>query len=162
VATDPVQFTIAPPNKTVFGGPTAGGTGNIAQLAVSPDGRHIAFVAGAPSAFQIWLRPVASADARPMPGTEGSAFPFWSHDSRSIAFFAGGKLKKVAIAGGPPVVLSDVPDGLRGFGGSWSRDNVIVFGSVRAGVFRVSSAGGVPTAVTTLAEGEDSVAALSP
>ena len=152
VATDPVQFTIAPPEKTVFGGPAAGGTGNLAQLAVSPDGRNIAFVAGAPSAFQIWLRPVASADARPMPGTEGSAFPFWSHDSRSIAFFAGGKLKKVAIAGGPPVVLADVAGGL---GGSWSRDNVILFGSVRSGVFRVSSAGGVPTAVTTLAEGED-------
>ena len=152
VATDPVQFTIAPPEKTVFGGPAAGGTGINAQLAISPDGHHIAFVAGAPSAFQLWLRPVASADARPLPGTEGSAFPFWSHDSRSIAFFAGGKLKKVAIAGGPPVVLADAAGGL---GGSWSRDDVIVFGSVRAGLFRVSSASGVPTAVTTLAEGED-------
>ncbi len=151
-ASDPVHFSIAPPEKTVFGGPAAGGTGINAQLAISPDGRHIAFVAGAPSTFQLWLRPVASADARPLPGTEGSAFPFWSHDSRSIAFFAGGKLKKVAIAGGPPVVLADAAGGL---GGSWSRDDVIVFGSVRAGLFRVSSASGVPTAVTTLAEGED-------
>jgi hypothetical protein len=47
------------------------------------------FVAGAQSAFQLWLRPLASAEARPIQGTEGAAFPFWSHDSRFIAFFAG-------------------------------------------------------------------------
>ena len=151
-ASEPVQFTIAPPENTVFRGPAAGGTGTIAQLAVSPDGRNIAFVAGAQGEFQLWLRPVASADARAIQGTEGAAFPFWSHDSRFIAFFAGGKLKKVAIAGGPPIVVADAADGAGG--GSWSRDNVIVFGTVRSGVFRVPSAGGVPTAVTTLADGE--------
>ena len=70
-ASDLVQFTIAPPENTVFGGPAAGGTGTIAQLAVSPDGRNIAFVAGAQSAFQLWLRPVASADARPIAGNRG-------------------------------------------------------------------------------------------
>jgi len=150
-APDPVQFTMAPPENTSFGGPAAGGTGTIAQLAVSPDGRNIAFVAGAQSEFQLWLRPVASADARAIQGTEGAAFPFWSHDSRYIAFFAGGKLKKVAIAGGPPTVVADAADG---GGGSWSRDNVIVFGTMRSGVFRVPGAGGVPAAVTTLADGE--------
>jgi eukaryotic-like serine/threonine-protein kinase len=150
-ASDPVQFTIAPPENTIFGGPAAGGTGAIAQLAVSPDGRNIVFVAGAQREFQLWLRPVASADARPIQGTEGAAFPFWSHDSRFIAFFAGGKLKKVAIAGGPPIVVADAADG---GGGSWNRDNVILFGSVRSGVSRVPSAGGVPAAVTTLADGE--------
>ena len=152
LAPDLVQFTVAPPEKTVFGGPAAGGTGRAAQLAISPDGRNIVFVAGAPSVFQIWLRPVASAEARPIPGTEGGAFPFWSPDSQFVAFFAGGKLKKVAIAGGPPVVVADAAGGL---GGSWNRDNVIVFGSLRAGVFRVPSSGGVPTAVTALADGED-------
>ena len=68
-------------------------------------GRSRVFVARAQSAFQLWQRPVASAEARPMQGTEGAAFPFWSHDSRFIAFFEGGKLKKVAIAGGPPVLV---------------------------------------------------------
>ena len=111
LAPDLVQFTIAPPENTSFGGPAAGGTGNNAQLAISPDGRNIVFVAGAQSAFQIWLRPVASAEARPIQGTEGGAFPFWSPDSRFIAFFAGGKLKKVAIAGGPPIVLADAAAG---------------------------------------------------
>jgi Tol biopolymer transport system component len=151
-ASDAVQFTVPPPDKMALGGPAAGGTGSAAQLAISPDGRNIAFVAGAQSAFTIWLRPMASADARPIQGTEGATFPFWSPDGRFIAFFAGGKLKKVAIAGGPPVPVADTE---RGLGGSWSRDNVIVFGSVRGGVFRVSSAGGVPAAVTALADGED-------
>jgi eukaryotic-like serine/threonine-protein kinase len=152
-ASDPVQFSIAAPEKTVFGGPAAGGTGRAAQLAISPDGRTIVFVAGAQSAFQIWLRPVASGEARPIQGTEGGAFPFWSPDSQFVAFFAGGKLKKVAIAGGPPVELSDAATGR---GGSWSRDNVIVFDrAIGSGLFRVSSGGGVPTPVTALADGED-------
>ena len=84
-------------------------------------------MAGAQGEFQLWLRPVASADGRAIEGTEGAAFPFWSHDSRFIAFFAGGKLKKVAITGGPPIVVADAADG---GGGSWSRDNVIVFAEV--------------------------------
>ena len=120
----PTQFTIAPPENTSFGGPPGGGTGVATQVAVSPDGRNIVFVAGAPPAYQIWLRPVAALAARPIPGTEGGTFPFWSPDSRFIGFFAGGKLKKVAIAGGPPIVLCDAPAGR---GGSWSRDNVLLF-----------------------------------
>jgi len=149
---DLVQFTIAPPENMAFGGPPAGGTGLIPQLAVSPDGRQIVFVAAAQSALRIWLRPVGSARAQPLEGTEGAAFPFWSPDSRFIAFFAGAKLKKVPIAGGPPLVVADAAAAM---GGSWSRDNVIVFGSVRTGMFRVPSAGGVPTALTTLSDGED-------
>jgi Tol biopolymer transport system component len=155
-ASDPVHFTIAPPENTSFGGPVAGGTGTAAQLAVSPDGRNIVFVAGAESAYQIWLRPVAALGATPIPGTEGGTFPFWSPDSRFIGFFSAGKLKKVQIAGGPPIVLCDAPFGR---GGSWSRDNVILFapGFGAAGLRRVSSAGGVPTVVTTIdpTTGED-------
>jgi Tol biopolymer transport system component len=152
-APEVVQFTITPPENMLFGGPAAGGTGSSAQLAVSPDGRHIVFVAGARSVFQIWLRPVASAEARPIQGTEGAAFPFWSPDSRFIAFFADDKLKRVAIDGGPPIVLADAPAGR---GGSWSRDNVIVFDrAVGSGLFRVPGGGGTPTVVTMLADGED-------
>ena len=148
----PVRFTIAPPDDASFGGPVAGGTGIAPQVAVSPDGQHVVFVARTQSTYQLWLRPVATLAARPLPGTEGSAFPFWSPDSRFIGFFAAGKLKKVAIAGGPPVVLCDAPSGR---GGSWNRDNVIVFapsgiGTVPAGLQRVSAGGGVPIAATTL------------
>jgi eukaryotic-like serine/threonine-protein kinase len=152
-AVEPVEFTIAPPGGTSFGGRAAGGTGSVPQLAVSPDGRYIAFVSGVRSEYQLWLRPVGSLDAKPLPGTEGSAFPFWSPDSTDIAFFAGGKLKKIAVDGGPPVTLADAPAGR---GGSWSRDNVIVFDQkLGSGLFRVPSSGGVPAAVTTLADGED-------
>ena len=152
LALDLVQFTIAPPENMAFGGPSGGGTGTAAQLAISPDGRYVVFVAGAPSAFHIWLRPLASGEARRIEGTEGSRFPFWSPDSQFIGFVAGAKLKKVAIAGGPPIELAD---GKAGTGGSWNRDNVILFGSSGSGLSRVSGAGGVPSAVTTLADGED-------
>jgi serine/threonine protein kinase/Tol biopolymer transport system component len=153
--TNATQFTILAPDKTSFGGPPGPGTGGGTQVAVSPDGRNIVFVAGARPAFQIWLRPVATLAATPIPGTEGGSFPFWSPDSRFIGFFAAGKLKKVALGGGPPIVLCDAFDAR---GGSWSRDNVILFAPVRpAGLLRVSSAGGTPTGVTTIAPptGED-------
>ena len=148
----PVQFTIAPPENTSFGGPPGGGTGNAPHLAVSPDGQHVVFVARAQSTFQLWLRPIATLAARAIPGSEGGAFPFWSPDSRFIGFFADGKLKKVAIAGGPPVTLCDAASGR---GGSWSRDNIIVFspsgiGTGHSGLLRVSSGGGAPTAASTI------------
>ena len=144
------QFTIAPPENTSFGGPGGGGTGNATQLAISPDGRHIVFVAGGQNEYQIWLRSLASVTITPIPGTEGGAFPFWSPDSRFIGFFADGKLKKVPIGGGPPVVLCDTQQ--NGRGGSWSRDNIILFspGTPGAGLMRVSSAGGTPAAATTI------------
>jgi Tol biopolymer transport system component len=151
----PVTFAIAPPENTAFGGPVGGGTGTATQVAVSPDGRNIAFVAGSRGAYQIYLRPVASRAARVIPGTEGGNFPFWSPDSRFIGFFAGSKLKKVEIGGGgSPIVLCDAP-GDYSRGGSWSRDNVILFApgevgnsSGRESLWRVSSAGGVPAIVT--------------
>ena len=115
-AAGPVQFTIAPPENASFGGPSRPGGGTATQLAVSPDGRHIVFVARATTAYQIWLRPVATLEATPIQGTDGGTFPFWSPDSRSIGFFADGKLKRVQIAGGPPIVLADAPAGTAGVG----------------------------------------------
>jgi eukaryotic-like serine/threonine-protein kinase len=155
-AAAPAQFAIAPPEDASFGGPSRGGSGTATQLAVSPDGRHIVFVAHAATAYQIWLRSIATLEATPIQGTDGGVFPFWSPDSRSIGFFADGKLKTVQIAGGPPIVLTDAPFGT---GGSWSRDNVILFapGPSQTGLLRVSSAGGIPTVATTLDKttGED-------
>jgi serine/threonine protein kinase/Tol biopolymer transport system component len=156
-AAGPIQFLILPPKDTSFGTLLGGGTGVATQLAVSPDGRHVVFVGRMESTYQLWLRPLDSLAASPIPGTDGAAFPFWSPDSRFIGFFAAGKLKKVQIAGGPPVVLCDASSGR---GGTWSRDNVIVFtpNVTATGLMRVSAAGGVPTAVTSLnpATGETS------
>jgi eukaryotic-like serine/threonine-protein kinase len=143
----PAQFTIVPPDNTSFGGPARGGSGSATQVAISPDGRNIVFVAGTPVAYRIWLRPVGTLEAKPIAGTEGGTFPFWSPDSQSIGFFAAGKLKRVAIAGGTPIVLCDAPGGL---GGSWSRDNVILASlSYSSGLARVSGAGGATAIVTT-------------
>jgi Tol biopolymer transport system component len=147
-ASGPVRFTIAAPPEASFGGPLAGGTGAATQLATSPDGRSLAFVAGDPPAYQIWLRPMSNLESAAIPGTEGGTFPFWSPDSRFIGFFADGKLKKVEISTGQVSVLCDAPSGR---GGTWSRDDVIVFApSNQRGtrLMRVSSAGGQPMSVT--------------
>ena len=152
----PARFTIAPPENASFGGPRRGGSGAATQLAVSPDGRQVVFVARTRSTYQIWRRPVAALAATPIQGTEGGSFPFWSPDSRSIGFFSDGKLKTVQVAGGPANVLADAPSGS---GGSWSRGGVILFapGGARSGILQVSSAGGATSIATALdrASGED-------
>jgi Tol biopolymer transport system component len=142
-----IQFTIAPPDNTTFAAPPGGGTGFATQAAVSPDGRSVVFVGSTQNRFQLWLRPLASVASRPIPGTEDGAFPFWSPDSRYIGFFANGKLKKVLAAGGPPTVLCDA---VSGRGGTWNRDNVIVFAPTVGILQRVSGAGGVPQPASEL------------
>jgi eukaryotic-like serine/threonine-protein kinase len=146
-----IQFTIPSPENTQFGGPPGAGMGQVPQAAVSPDGRAIVFVARGNQAqsagYQLWLRPIGVADARVLPGTDGAAFPFWSPDSQSIGFFAGGKLKRVPVSGGPPVELCSAGVGR----GTWSRDNVILLsiGGLQ-GLHRVSAAGGVPVPVSVV------------
>jgi eukaryotic-like serine/threonine-protein kinase len=158
-AADAIQFTIPAPENTLFGGVGGGGTGVAAQLAVSPDGRHVVFMANGQNGWQLWLRPLAGTESRTLPGTEEAAFPFWSPDSRFVAFFAGGKLKKVQISGGPPIPLCDAG---RGLGGTWSRDNIILFSTAPesggSGIRRVSAAGGPTVAASVLdtASGETS------
>jgi Tol biopolymer transport system component len=116
------------------------------QIAISPDGHWIAYVAAErhkPS--QIWLRPLDNRETKPLDGTVGAQFPFWSPDSRYLAFFAEGKLKKIAIAGGSAQVLADAPAGR---GGTWSSENVILY-SPRPNslVNRIAATGGTPTTV---------------
>jgi Tol biopolymer transport system component len=147
-APDPVQFAISPPAAATFGAPSGGGTGLATQVSVSPDGKMIVFGAGGAGRFQLYVRPLAALDARPLPGTEDGAFPFWSPDSRQIGFFSHGKLQKVSVAGGAPFMLCDAPAGR---GGTWNRDNVIVFTpSTQGALQRVSAAGGIPAPASTL------------
>jgi serine/threonine-protein kinase len=128
------RFVIPAPDKAAF----------YQEPVLSPDGRRVAFAAtGQDGRRLLWVRSFESLDARPLSGTEEASFPFWSPDSRLLAFSASGKLKKIEVAGGPPQTLCDVPLAL---GGAWNREGVILFGNIAGGLRRVSSAGGVPTA----------------
>jgi Tol biopolymer transport system component len=108
---------------------------------ISPDGRKLAFVLNPKQ--QIWIRPIDSLTATPLAGSEGAALDvFWSPDSRSLGFFAQGKVRKIGVDGGPPQTLCSVSGGR---GGSWSRDGVIVFGQLTGPLLQVSASGGEPS-----------------
>jgi Tol biopolymer transport system component len=145
VPTLPVRAALLPPENVSFDFSGAA-TGS---LSISPDGRLVTFVAGGPGGeSQLWVRPLGEKSARPLPGTAGAAFPFWSPDGRFVAFFAEGKLKKVDVSGAPPIILCDA---FNGRSGSWNRDGVIIFSpDSTVAVYRVSSGGGSATPVTTL------------
>jgi eukaryotic-like serine/threonine-protein kinase len=144
---EPVRFSVNPPEKTVFSGPP-NLTVPVPQFALSPDGRSMVFVANSSGADPvIWMRNIDQVTARPLPGTEHAQSPFWSPDGRWLGFFAEGKLKKIPVAGGPVQVLTDVADA---FGGSWGADGSIIFGKLSSAIFRVSSGGGIVTTVTKM------------
>jgi eukaryotic-like serine/threonine-protein kinase len=133
------QFVLLPPEKAAFG-PNGG------QPAISPDGRQIVFTATDARGTLLWLRPLDSLDARPLAGTEGAELPFWSPDSRSIAFFAHGKLLRMDLDGGPPQAIAESAS--LPLGGAWSRDGVIAFTPRVGSLYRVPASGGEGTAIT--------------
>jgi serine/threonine protein kinase len=128
-------------------------TSDLVSFALSPDGKQIVYVASGDGVSRLWLRPLASATAQPLTGTEGASYPFWSPDSKSIGFFAGGQLKRLDIGAGPPQVLATASNGR---GGAWNADGIILFapsgGSTAASqLFRVAATGGgEPIPVTKL------------
>jgi Tol biopolymer transport system component/tRNA A-37 threonylcarbamoyl transferase component Bud32 len=127
-------------------------------FAIAPDGRKVAFSAfGADGVPRIWIRDLASPAARPLANLQtplGLYALFWSPDSRFLAVQSDGKLKKVDVAGGGAQEICDAPGTV--FGGSWSRDDVILFGSGQAGsIMRVPSTGGTPARVATRAKEEN-------
>jgi serine/threonine-protein kinase len=124
--------------------------------ALSPDGATFAFVGmrGTTGNPQIFVRRLDELRATPLPGTDDAHGPFFSPDGRWLAFFAGGKLKKVAVGGGAVVTIANA---LNARGGTWTDDGSIVFAAETFGVLsRVSSGGGNPEPATTLAAGETS------
>ena len=146
----PVRFQVTPPGKAT----TFSATANF--LALSPDGRHLAFVsandAGTPV---LWVRSLTR--SKPViAGTEGARQPFWSPDSLSIAYFAFGTLRKVAASGGPQQMLSEAP--AVPTGGAWGREGVILFSNLTGPITRVPATGGERSTATRVnqAEREDS------
>ncbi len=120
-------------------------------LSLSPDGRHMTFsLRGGDGDDLLWIRSLDSLAARPLPGTKGATWPFWSPDSRFIAFFADGKLKKIDLVGSPAVSISDAIDGRSG---AWNAEGEIVFAPTTVSpIHRVASAGGPSSPVTKLDE----------
>jgi Tol biopolymer transport system component len=134
-----LRYQIPPPGTTVA-----------QHMALSPDGRNLAFLANNGGPTQVWVRAMDTLETRPLAGTEEATYPFWSPDGAYLGFFTQGKLKKIAIAGGPPQTLCDATNGR---GGTWNRDGVILFSPGPASViFRVHAAGGIPSPVTKLPE----------
>jgi serine/threonine-protein kinase len=145
----PARFAIVPPaaqplNLSGFG----------RDVAISPDGTHIAYVGGT-SRVQVMLRAIDSLDAVPLASTAAAATltsrprePFFSPDGRWIAFFAGFSLKKVALSGGPALTICGIRNNPRG--GSWGGDNTIVFAMADSstGLLEVSADGGEPKVLT--------------
>jgi serine/threonine protein kinase/Tol biopolymer transport system component len=134
-----VRMEIPAPEKTLFDN----------ALLLSPDGRKLAFTTGPSSegGRQIWVRSLDTVQARRVAPWSSNPVPFWSPDSRFIAYQQDGKLKKVDITGGQPTTLSDAPTGFGG--GAWSHD-IIVLGDRVGGLLQVPAGGGVPTPLTTL------------
>ena len=122
-----------------------------ASLAISPDGKKILFVATSQGHPQLFLRALDSVSARPLPGTAGASVPFWKPDNRSVGFFADGKLKRIDIESGS---VQELAEALFLGGGSWSRDDVILFSpSGPDSIFRIPAAGGEAVHVTRLEQG---------
>ncbi len=135
----PTRLFFAPPERTTLAG----------SIAVSPDGRHLAFVTTTPQGGSaLWVRPLDSITARALPETEGALHPFWSPNSQFLGFFADKKLKKIRVEGGPPQTLGTVFDAR---GGTWNRHGIILYApNVGDRLYQIPEGGGAPAPVTSL------------
>ena len=150
-----VRFTVAPPDGwTLANGLNQYGAAN-APVAISPDGRLVALLArNAEGKVRLWIRSLDALAVREVPDSDGATGPFWSPDSRFVGFFAGGKLKKIDVAGGSAITLCSAAS----FNGaSWGGDGTILFaqaGMNGGPILKLSSSGGDPTPATTLEKDE--------
>jgi len=137
------RLTIAPSSAAAL---TVGGSAR--DLAIAPDGRHVVYVGS--NGARLFVRAMDQLEATPLTGLSAPRHPFFSPDGQWVGFFdTGSVLKKVAITGGPTVVMaSRLSEGFRG--ATWGPDDTIIFATadVGSGLQRVSAAGGESTVLT--------------
>jgi serine/threonine protein kinase len=152
-----VKFSLVPPKKGTF--PT-----NLPTMSVSPDGQRIAFeVLEDGNARSLWVRELNDLTPRMLTPVTRAEMPIWAPDSRRLAFFDGGQLKKIDVNGGPAVTLGSTVDG-QDANGSWNKDDVIIFGKFFGNepLFRISANGGSPEPITELDKARGEVAHWAP
>jgi Tol biopolymer transport system component len=144
IALRPRQVPSASEMRLDIATPTTGD----ASVALSADGRQIAFVAPDGGRSRLWVRSLDSTAARPLPGTDGAVFPFWAPNGQSIGFFADdGRLKRIDIDGGVVRVLASAQ---LPWGGAWGNSDAILFGPATGPIYRVPANGGESVVVTKL------------
>jgi Tol biopolymer transport system component len=145
----PMRFVIALPEKAT----------DVSVPVISPDGRTVVFLASFEGKRFIYARPLDSLTAQRLAGTDDASLPFWSPDSRYLAFFTEKKLKKIEVTGGSPQTICDV----RSPGsGTWNREGVILFGQENAPIQRVSASGGNAAPALKLDESRKETGHYSP
>ena len=139
------RFTVVPPERLGLGFRDGG-------VSISPNGEHIAFVAGS----SVWIQDLDNFEPRKIEGTEGARSPMWSPDSRQVAFATDNELRKVAVEGGPAALVCALPGSAHLFTGSWDAESdSIVFAAGAPGrPYEVPARGGTAVPVT-LAIAED-------
>jgi len=142
VTLQPMRFAVVPPAAQALAV-----NGNDRDLVLSADGTYLVYVAG--NEQQLMVRAIDALDAVPLRGITGARSPFLSPDGRWVGFFTNNELRKVSIAGGPPVTLCPIVGAPRG--ASWGPDDTVVFATADPtnGLRRVAAAGGTPTVLTT-------------
>jgi serine/threonine protein kinase len=143
-----VRLTFTPPPELTFNDTQSD------AAVISPDGQKIAFTAtSADGKSMLYVRNLDSSEIKLLPGSENALEPFWSPDSRSIAYASNGKLKRSDLAGGNAQVLCDAT---RLTGGTWNKDGVIVFqADFRTKLSQVSAQGGEPKPATVRPDDQD-------
>jgi Tol biopolymer transport system component len=138
VAPMPIRFTLNSPPEVQLG----------QFFALSPDGHNVAFFASDAVEQRLWIHSFETGETRLLSGAgRVSGAPFWSADSRFIAYVGEGRLKRIDLSGGPAEVICDAPNFA---GGSWNRDGTVVFAVATSGLMRVAAAGGTPIPVTSV------------
>ncbi len=137
--------------------PTPSGTTMVSGLALSSDGRQLAFVArGKDGRTALWVRSLGSTEAKELPGTVDARFPFWSPDGRRLGFFAQRRLKVIDLLGGSPRVVAETGSTQDARGGAWGADDRVVFAPTFTGtLFAVPASGGEAVPASRIPAGSD-------